>query len=193
MRWSSSNERSRRAVGSRCLTLRCEEHQQEDVSQFPGEIHRYIGAWRRSLRMKDYRDGKSLARNPLQTSVKALRSVQHFPLRSRAWRGWTRGALCRHEQLLFVPPSFLPPSPPSVPESLRPTPTHTHPLTLSPKGQTWRPDSQWLTGNKFGIMKWVFRYGCRTARGPSAEMSILTFHLMFLQDSHTLLFFLQYL
>lgn len=26
------------------LTLRCEEHQQEDIWQFPGEIHRYIGA-----------------------------------------------------------------------------------------------------------------------------------------------------
>lgn len=26
------------------LTLRCEEHQQEDIWQFPGEIHRNIGA-----------------------------------------------------------------------------------------------------------------------------------------------------
>lgn len=32
------------ALSIAVLTLRCEEHQQDDIWQFPGEIHRYISA-----------------------------------------------------------------------------------------------------------------------------------------------------
>lgn len=43
------------------LTLRCEEHQQEDARQFPGESHRYIGLLERLLRANSCDGGHGAA------------------------------------------------------------------------------------------------------------------------------------